>query len=55
MTTTYTYVKLPVSEAVFEEIKKKMEEAGYQSSFVDADCIDMHGIAIVKEDQSSGE
>jgi hypothetical protein len=45
MTATHTYVVLEVSKRAFEEIKKKLKEAGYQHTFHDG-LIDMHGIAI---------
>lgn len=52
---TYTYVLLPVSEACYEEIRKKLEDAGYAHCFHPnpgapaSPRIDMHGIALVPE------
>ena len=46
---TYTYVLLEVSTPVYEEIKAKLLEAGYQHAINEAGEIDMHGIALVSE------
>ena len=46
---TYTYAVLEVSEAAYQEIREKLEAAGYQYAFHKddgAEVIDMHGIAI---------
>lgn len=45
---TYTYVQLGVSQAVYEEISKKLREAGYDHCF-DGVNIDMSGIALIPE------
>jgi hypothetical protein len=42
---TYTFVVLPVSHEAYEEIRKKLIEAGYNEN-LDADLIDMHGLAL---------
>lgn len=47
---THTYAILPVSRAVFDEIKQKLSDAGYQHAFHD-DVIDMQGIGV----QSDGD
>jgi hypothetical protein len=55
MRTTYTYAILDVSQAAFEEIKAKLEAAGYQHAFGEDDgrtVIDMHGIAVAPEDST---
>lgn len=50
---THTYVLLELSESAYEEIRQKLEAAGYQHAFhsnPDAPAsprIDMHGIAVV--------
>lgn len=60
MRTTYTYVLLELSESAYEEIRAKMEAAGYQHAFhenPDAPAsprIDMHGIAVVPEVEMTG-
>lgn len=46
---SHTYSVLEVSQAVYDEIRKKLEEAGYEHAFHD-DLIDMHGIAVKAED-----
>ena len=55
---TRTYVCLPLSKAAFEEIQDKMKEAGYNHAFSESTyhgtVIDMHGIAVAK-DQLEGE
>lgn len=57
MSFTYTYVKLQLNRAAFDEIKTKLEAAGYQHAISkDGQCIDMHGLAIVPEPkQMEGE
>lgn len=42
---TYTYAVLDVSREAYDEIRGKLEAAGYQHAFHD-DLIDMHGIAL---------
>ena len=51
MRVTHTYVELPVSPQVFEEIKGKLLAAG-SGHAVDGDTIDMHGLAVVPEEQA---
>ena len=51
MKSTHTYAILHISAAAFEEIKSKLEAAGYQDQFIQEDgaiVIDMHGIALQK-------
>ncbi len=46
---THTYATLEISQSAFDEIKAKLEVAGYQHAFhQDGDklLIDMHGIAV---------
>jgi glucosamine 6-phosphate synthetase-like amidotransferase/phosphosugar isomerase protein len=47
---THTYALLPVSPAVYEEIARKLREAGYSHAFNAEGEIDMHGIALVADD-----
>lgn len=54
---THTFVVMDLSPAAYHEIKSKMEEAGYQHTFIERDggseiLIDMHGIAIGLEDST---
>lgn len=45
---THTYAILKVSQAVYDEIKEKLEAADYHHAFhedVDGPIIDLHGIA----------
>jgi hypothetical protein len=49
---TYTFAILEVSKAVFDEIRGKLEAAGYSDQFhIDAGrpVVDMHGIALKAE------
>lgn len=49
---TYTYAILQISQATYDEIKAKLDAAGYVYAFHDdADglLIDMHGIALQVE------
>ncbi len=55
---TYTYVTLEVSHAAYQEIKDKLEKAGYSDQFHDnrdgdGVVIDMHGIALKDEGDSN--
>lgn len=46
---THTYVILEVSKPCYEEIAKKLREAGYDHVFESDGTIDMHGIALMIE------
>ena len=47
---TYTHANLEVSESAYEEIRAKLLEADYRHAIDEKEhCIDMHGIALVKE------
>jgi hypothetical protein len=48
--TTHTYATLEVSRAAYDEIRKKLEDAGYQHAFHEDGLIDMHGIALTPEE-----
>jgi hypothetical protein len=48
---THTYVLLDVSKAAYDEIKQKLLNAGYDHAINDAGEIDMHGIALVVEQE----
>lgn len=43
---THTYVELGLSKIAYEEISKKLQEAGYDHVFMKDGAIDMHGIAV---------
>ena len=45
---SHTYATLPVTPSTFEEIFKKLKEAGYDHALEEG-LIDMHGIARVLE------
>lgn len=49
LTMTYTYALLEVSPEAYDEIRKKLEAAGYQHAFGADGEIDMHGIALTRE------
>lgn len=56
MTKTQTYSILPVSQATFQEIMTKLQDAGYdgqiharQGDRLTLDTIDMHGLALQVE------
>lgn len=50
---TYTYVLMEVTKSTYEEVKKKLEEAGYWQALhkdrEDGIILDMHGIALILE------
>jgi hypothetical protein len=54
---THTYAVLRISKATYDEIKKKLEEAGYDHAFHDDGdgdvLIDMHGIALGDESKET--
>lgn len=54
---TYTYSILKISSAAYEEIKQKLEDAGYSDQFHEdrnyGIVIDMHGIALAAETGNS--
>jgi hypothetical protein len=43
---SHTNAVLPVSQRTFDEIKSKLQEAGYSGSIVNDNYIDMHGLAV---------
>lgn len=43
---THTYVELELSPIAYEEIARKLREAGYHQAF-DGETIDMHGLAVI--------
>jgi hypothetical protein len=47
---THTYAILDLSPEAFEEISTKLKAAGYDHAFMSDGEIDMHGIAVKKED-----
>lgn len=48
---TYTNASLPVSAQAHQEIRAKLEAAGYEHAIGEDGRIDMHGIALVVEDR----
>jgi len=48
---THTYARLEVSEATYDEIRGKLETAGYDHAF-HGGTIDMHGIRLCKNHQA---
>lgn len=53
MRSTHTYAVLEISNAAYDEIRAKLEAAGYQHAFMDDGEIDMHGIAVKAESTNS--
>lgn len=49
---THTFAELEVSAAAYDEIAAKLREAGYDHAFTDEGAIDMHGIGLVREQDS---
>lgn len=51
---THTYAVLEISKAAYEEIREKLEAAGYGNQFHNEgreELIDMHGIAVQSEEE----
>lgn len=46
---THTYAELGLSRPAYDEIKRKLEDAGYQHAFMEDGTIDMHGIGVTLE------
>ncbi len=51
---SHTYALLEVSPATYVEIRRKLEEAGYQHAFHNNGVVDMHGIALEEPLKHSG-
>lgn len=47
---THTYALLEVSAASYDEIKTKLQAAGYGHAFLSNGTIDMHGIGVTREE-----
>jgi hypothetical protein len=50
LTSTHTFVELEISPAAWQEIAEKLRAAGYDHAFADDRTIDMHGIALVRNE-----
>ena len=50
MRSTHTYVELELSPAAYDEIRAKLAAAGCKHAFMDDKTIDMHGLAVVREE-----
>lgn len=48
---THTYAVLEVSDAAYQEIKAKLQAAGYDHAFMEDGEIDMFGIAVVSAEE----
>lgn len=46
MRSTHTYAVLGISQDAYDEIRAKLQAAGYQHAFMDGGEIDMYGIAV---------
>ena len=46
---SHTYAVLKVTKRAYQEIRAKLEQAGYDQAFHDNEIVDMHGIAIQPE------
>lgn len=51
---THTYATLEVSAAAYDEVKSRLLAVDYGHTINDEGEIDMHGIALVRESDSSG-
>ena len=50
---TYSMARLPVSKATFNEILKKLIDAGYEGDYAEKDFIDMQRIRLVRQEETS--
>lgn len=46
---THTYAELGLTAPAYEEIKRKLKDAGYDHAFMEDGTIDMHGIGVTLE------
>ena len=46
MRVTHTFAVMQLSEAAYGEIRKSLEQAGYDHAFLEDGLLDMHGIAV---------
>lgn len=46
---THTFAELEISDTAYNEIRSKLESAGYEHAFMDDGAIDMHGIGVKKK------
>lgn len=53
--TTHTYALMDVSAETYAEIRRKLEEAGYQHAIMEDGVLDMHGIGIGTEADTIAE
>lgn len=51
---THTVAKLVLSQAAYEEIERKLIDAGYQHAFLEDGLIDMNGIAVAPPEKEEG-
>ncbi|MFL5912778.1 MAG: hypothetical protein ACJ768_19710 [Gaiellaceae bacterium] len=51
--TTYTFVELELSPAAYDEIRAKLEAAGYSHALGVDGAIDMHGLAVVRQPEEA--
>lgn len=52
MRSTHTHVELEVTGALYDEVREKLEAAGYEHAFGRDGEIDMHGIALIRQRQA---
>lgn len=53
---TYTYAELEVSRATYEEVRAKLDAAGYGHAINPrTGAIDMHGLALVRSEAAAEE
>lgn len=45
---THTYVELELSQSAYDEVRRKLAEAGYDHAFMDDGAIDMHGLGVTR-------
>lgn len=53
MSGTHTFAGLEVSQGTYDEIRAKLEAAGYHHAFAESGAIDMHGIGLLRGPEST--
>lgn len=46
---THTFAELELSPAAYDEIRQKLQAAGYDHAFMEDGALDMHGIGVTRE------
>ena len=51
MRTTHTLAEMALSPVAYDEVRRKLEAAGYQDAILEEGLLDMQGIALTRDEQ----